>query len=492
MPPAGEKTRLNPTAIIAKNSLVQFVAGLMNKLLGVALIIYAARQLGTEGFGQYAFVLSMHAIFYILTDFGLGTLTTRDLSQQPEQENRYLSNVVLLRCLLSLLAGGGMIATVAVLGHPPAIIALTAILAISFVFNSNIDTATAVFNAHQRMEITSAVSVVANTFRVTTSLGALAAGGDVFALIWIHTLYTAVHMGVLFGLLFYFIKPSWQLDLGFWVRLLKQAYPLALANLFSIIYFRVDTVMLASLKGQEEVGLYSAAYRLLEFTLIFPAYYGGAIFPVISSSYERNPQRFLLIYRRSLKYMWLLSLPLAAGTAVLAHRFMEVLYGTQYSAGVPVLSVLIWTLVLIAANSVNAPYLIVMGKQRVVTILVFISMLMNICLNAVFIPHYGMVGAAWVTLASEFLNITLFMWALRKPLGMKLRMARHFWRPAVAAGLMVAVLRWIFAWDLGYQIILGGVCYLAALWILRVFDEVDIELFSRILRPTTFGGKKVT
>jgi len=484
MSPHERNSKLNPAARIAKNSLVQMAAGILNKFLGVALVIYAARQLGTSGFGQYTFVLSIHAIFYILTDFGLGTLTTRDLAQQPEQESRYFTNIVILRLFLSLIAGGGMIATVAFLGHSGQVLMLTTILALSFFFNSNIDTASAIFNAHQRMEITSTISVVANTFRVTASLGALTAGGGVYALIWIHTIYTAVHMGVLFWILFYFIRPVFVLDTALWQKMLKQAYPLALANLFSIIYFRVDTVMLASLQGQEAVGLYNAAYRLLEFTLLLPAYYVGAIFPVISSSYTSNPQRFLLIYRRSMKYMWVLSLPLAVGTAILAPRFIEILYGPQYVASVPVLSILMWTLMLIAVNSINAPYLIVMGKQKVVTILVLVGMIFNLVMNAIFIPSYGMLGAAWVTLFSEVLTIAMFLLALRKPLEMKLRMVRHFIRPALAVGMMIGLLLLIAKWDLGYQIIMAGMIYGVLLWGLKAFDEVDMEIFSRILQPS--------
>jgi O-antigen/teichoic acid export membrane protein len=487
-----EKPKLNSAAKIAKNSLVQMSAGILNKLLGVALIIYAARQLGTDGFGQYAFVLSLHTIFYIFTDFGLGILTVRDLAQNPKEESRYFTNIVTLRCLLSILAGGGMIGTVVLLGHPPAIVQLTIILAVALFFNCNIDTATSIFNAHQRMEIPSAVSVIANTFRVTASLGVLVAHGGVMALIWVHAIYAVVHMSILFWILLYFIRPVFSLDFQFWKKMLKQAYPLALASLFSIIYFRVDAIMLASMRGQDAVGIYSAAYRLLEFTLIIPTYYSAAIFPVIAASYQNNPKRFLLIYRRSLKYMWIISLPMAMGAVILAPRFISMLFGEPYAASVPVLSVLMWTFVLIAINSINPIYLIVMGKQKIVTILILIGMIINVVFNFIFIPQYGELGAAWVTLGSEFINVLLFIIVLIKPLEMKSRMLRHFIRPMIAVVVMAAGLIFVTHWDLGYLIVLGGLVYAAMLWLLRSFDEVDWELFNRIIRPTKESNVKIT
>lgn len=484
--------QLNPTAIIAKNSLVQLVAGVLNKVLGVALVIYAARQLGTDGFGQYAFVLSLLAVFYILTDFGLGTLTTRDLARDPDQDAMYFGNVLAMRVLLSLLAGAGMVAAAWALGHPPVLIWLSAVAALSLVFNSNVDTAAAVFYAHQRMEITSTASVVVTTLRVTASLGALAAGAGVLALIWINTLATAAHLAVLMAILFYFIRPAFRLDWGFCRRLLAQAVPLALANLFSVIYFRVDTIMLASMQGESAVGLYNAAYRLLEFTLILPAYYGGAVFPVISASFGANPQRFMLIYRRSMKYMFVLSLPLALGTVALADRFIDVLYGAQYQASVPVLKVLMWTLVLIAVNSINAPYLITMGRQRTITMLVLAGMLFNLAANLWAIPRFGMTGAAWTTLVSEVLTLGMFMAALWKPLSLAPSLLRHLLRPALAGAAMYGLLQLIHPWQLGFQILLAGAAYFFLLWVFRAFDEVDQELFNRVLRPTQPGSMKVT
>ncbi len=478
---------MNLTARIAKNSLVLLLAGLINKILGVALVIYAARQLGTEGFGRYAFVLSMHAIFYIVTDFGLGTLITRDLSRQPQRESRYFVNILAIRVLLSLAAAGGMIGTVALLGHPAEIVVLTVITSLALAFTCNIDTCSAIFYAHQRMEIPATVSVAANTIRVAASLGALAAGAGVITLLGIFTLAAAVHFVLILWMLLVFVKPVFSLDWSFWKKIMKEAYPLALANLFSVIYFRIDTVMIASLVGQEAVGQYNAAYRLLEFTMILPAYYAGAVFPVISTAFQANPPRFILIYRRSLKYLLVASLPLALGTAVLAPEIINILYGPEYTASIPLLPILMWSLVLIAANSINSPYLIAMGRQRIVTRLILVGMIFNIILNALAIPRYGISGAAWVTLISEVLTVSLFIAVLRRPLALNLKMVRHFIPPLVAGGLMYGTLYFLPGWNIGFKILLGGVVYGLLLFLLKAFDAVDFELFGRVLRPAQTG-----
>jgi O-antigen/teichoic acid export membrane protein len=487
-----KKPAMNSTARVAKNSLVQVVGGVLGKVLGVLLVIYAARQLGTEGFGLYSFVLSLLGIFYIFTDFGLGTLATRDLARDHGNEARYFGNIFLMRLGFSLLAAVAMVAAVAALGHPAEWVKLTAVAALSLFFTSNIDTCTAIFNAHEHMEIPAMISVVATMLRVGVSLGALAAGADVLILIWIYSAASLLQFLLSFFLLSSRVRPDFKIDWAFWRALLKQAYPLALANLFSVIYFRIDTVMLASMAGESAVGLYNAAYRLLEFTIIFPAYYCGAVFPVISASYQTNPQRFLLIYRRSIKYMLMASLPLALGVAALAHRFIDVLYGPAYGASAPALLVLMWCLVLIAVNSINAPYLIVMGRQRVITGLLLASMCLNIGLNFYAIPRYGIRGAAWVTLISEIFNAFLFMLILSKTLSLELKMLRYAIVPILAGGSMYAFLRWVLGWDLGFQIAAGAVIYIGLLWLLRGFDEVDRELIGRVLRPTSIGTMKIT
>jgi O-antigen/teichoic acid export membrane protein len=342
------------------------------------------------------------------------------------------------------------------------------------------------------MEMPATISVVANTLRVTASLGVLVAGGDVAMLLWIHTLSSLVNVTLLIWMLFVITRPRFSLDWVFWGRMLREAYPLALANLFSVIYFKVDTIMLASMRGSDAVGLYNAAYRLLEFTLIVPAYYTGAIFPVVSASHLTNPQRFLLIYRRSVKYMWVASLPLALGVSALAPKMIEVLYGKNYMASIPVLRVLMWTLLLIAVNAINAPYLIAMSRQKIVTFLTLAGMVFNIGLNFIAIPRYGILGAAWITLLSEVVTVAMFLAVLKKPLALNLRMFRHLIRPALAGVIMYGALFLATNWELGYQIILGGVVYCAMLWIGRAFDEVDGELFGRVLRPTETSTTRLT
>ncbi len=482
----------NPTAKIAKNSLVQLVAGVINKLLGVLLVIYAARQLGTSGFGTYAYVLSLYAIFYIVTDFGLGTITTRDVAQDSSRESVYLGQVLLVRVGLALIAALGLIGTVWMLGQPVLMVRLSAIVALSLFFNSAVDSCSALFYAHQRMEIPAAIAVVATTLRITTSLGALAGGAGVEVLLWIHSMVSILQFLIIFIMLRHFVRPAFRLDWAFTKNLLKKAYPLALANLFSVIYFRVDTVMLGAMKNQTEVGLYNAAYRLLEFTLIFPAYYGGAIFPVIASSFQGNRQRFLLIYRRSLKYMWIMALPMALGVTMVGPKLTYVLYGAAYMPSVQLLLVLVWSLLIIAINAVSVPYLIVMERQRLVTVFTLVMMVFNIVLNAVFIPRYGALGAAWVTLVSEIINIVLYVMVLAKPLALNFNLIRYFLKPALAGLLMVGGLYFINPWDLGFQIILGALIYGSALWLLGGFDEIDRELFGRIVKPTSQGSIKVT
>lgn len=486
------KKGLNPTAKIAKNSLVQLIAGMINKGLGVLLVIYAARQLGTDGFGTYSYILSIYSIFYIITDFGLGSIITRDVAQDSSREAQYFGNTLIIRMLLGLLAAATLLMTIWLLQQPAAMIRLTAIVAVALLVNSNVDTCAAIFNAHQRMEIPSTLNVVATTLRIAASLGALAVGAGVEVLIWIHSIIALIHFLMSYTALRYFVKPSYKLNKPFCQILLKQAFPIALAQFFSIIYFRVDTVMLGSLKDQTEVGIYNAAYRLLEFTLIFPAYYGGAIFPVIAASYKNNQQRFLLIYRRSIKYMWIMSLPMALGVMALAPKLILTIFGPNYQASIPILSVVMWSLLVIAINGVSMPYLIAMGKQRVITILALVMMLFNIALNYLVIPSYGALGAAWVTLVSEIINISLFVMVLVKPLSLNIKLLRHFYQPALAGAVMYGGLLLIKSWDLGFQIIGGAVLYVGSLLLFRAFDEIDRELFLRLLKPNSQSSVKVT
>jgi O-antigen/teichoic acid export membrane protein len=79
-----------------------------------------------------------------------------------------------------------------------------------------------------------------------------------------------------------FTVPRIKVDLGFWKKMLRLAWPFALSGVFLTISLWIDSVMLSATKGNEAVGWYNAAYGLILILSFVPAAYFGAVFPIMS------------------------------------------------------------------------------------------------------------------------------------------------------------------------------------------------------------------
>jgi O-antigen/teichoic acid export membrane protein len=83
------------------------------------------------------------------------------------------------------------------------------------------------------------------------------------------------------------IRPC--LNLSFWKQILRESLPLALTVIFTVIYFKIDVVMLSLIRGDNsEIGWYSAAMRLMELVGVLPALIVSALFPIVSSLYKES------------------------------------------------------------------------------------------------------------------------------------------------------------------------------------------------------------
>ncbi|MBN1596004.1 flippase [candidate division FCPU426 bacterium] len=476
---------LNQTARVAKNTLATLASVGLNRLFNYFLIIYIARIWGAEAFGEYALILSTLAIFEVLADFGLETVMTKEISRNSASLPRYFGNMVCLRLIFSLLAFGSMIVFLFLLGSSGDLIGLAAVVGFSVFFTSNAKHSISIMTAYQRMELPALASFLTNTGRVVFSMIAIWKGAGIIWLLGIQTMTAMLYAGLVYCFLKTITQPRFEVHTRSWKALLQQALPLALVQWFAIMHSRIDVVMLATLRNQATVGFYNAAYRLMEIFYLWASLYSGVLFPVIAAYFGVQHEKLKFVYEKSLKYFIVILLPTALGCIAFAPDIIRIIYGEKYTASVPVLQILMCILPFLSFNYVHSRYLIAMGRQKTLIIILALGTAANICLNAVFIPYYGALGAAAVTCISEFLLFILYLATLRKAALFDWpALARNFLLPA-GAGLGMGGI-W-YGWHDGNSIlrlIAGGLVYILILFLFGVFDRQDREIIRNLLHPT--------
>jgi len=271
------------------------------------------------------------------------------------------------------------------------------------------------------------------------------------------------------------------IDFNVILNLIRDSWPFALLGFLGLIYFRIDIIILSWLKGDEVVGWYNAAYGLLIGLIFLPDSLVTALFPVMSRYYKNSEQALKLTYQKSIKYLFILGLPIATGVIILANKIILFLYGQAYVMAVPALQILGWAILLIFINAPLGRLLFSIDKQKDVLALSLITVSANIILNLLMIPKLSYIGSGIATFLSEVLSSLIFFSFLTK-FSFKFSLIQLVLKPLVACLLMIIFLCVFKQINLFLLIFLAGCIYTMVLFITKTFDQDDEYLLKRIFQ----------
>lgn len=478
-----------PMQIVAKNVSVPTGIQLLNRLLDFGFAIFMLRYLGPTNAGKYAFAVALLSYFIVLTDFGLTTLTTREVARSKQEANRYLSNSAILRLFLtfgSLPVLGGILGLYAWSSDLTADTAWAAVLLVVGLFPSGLASAlSSVFSAHERMEYAAAVALVSNLLKLALGAIALLLGFGIVGLAMVSIAVSAVTAGLLFYLFRRVLfRPFLEFDLRFQWRMMRTSYPLMMNIFLSAVFFRMDVVLLKPMQGDLVTGWYTTAYKFVDGLVIIPSLFTLAIFPILSRYADAGNGFLRRAYIMSLRGLLLVAMPLAVGISLLGDRIVTLFFGQDFAPAGIALSILIWFLPFSFINSLTQYVLIAANKQRFLTLAFIIGASFNIAANWGLIPIYSYVGASVTTVLSEIVLMITFLVAVWKHVG-SVPFVEISWRPVLAALLMGAAIWLLRPLNMAALVLIGAAIYFIALVLLRTFNQDDRALIRGLL------GRKV-
>jgi O-antigen/teichoic acid export membrane protein len=216
------------------------------------------------------------------------------------------------------------------------------------------------------------------------------------------------------------VSPVWCIDLAGWKEVLRSSLPLGLAVLSAAVVNRIDFIMLERMTDLHQVGLYAAAYKITNLLEAFPLMLMGTIYPVMASYARDDHARLRDLYRKSVKYLALLALPLGAVVTAAASVIVRIVFGAAYSEAGRALSILVWSTVFLYLAISGGNLLISIGRERLNFLITGTAAVINILLNLLWIPRLGYIGAALATAVTFFVIFVATVFAvevvLRHPL----------------------------------------------------------------------------
>ncbi|MCI0416169.1 flippase [bacterium] len=387
----------------AKNSIFYFASQLAGKGLFFLTTVYLARLLGASEYGKFAFAFGFVTLFSVITKFGLDLLTSRDVGENPQLAAQYFTASLTLRTLLSFVFLFLMLIGILIFNKESEVNRLILLLAISAALQSIAGASTSLFEALQSFVYRSILNVLMYgviflaLLAATTSNPALDSVGPAFLIgtvLYCVTALSLCHFKV--------ARLSLPRDMKFLWRLFKLALPLGLTEIFIGIYYRVDTVLLSLFTTDEIVGWYDAAYTFVYGLRLLPVTAGMVLLPGLSNLYSKEPQKAAGIYRLTMYYSIAFGLWITFLIAMNSTQLVSLVFGPGFAASSSVLSLLIWTCVIMFANAFQGILLVVTQQRAALFRATALGAISNIVLNLILIPAWDMYGASVATVLSEF------------------------------------------------------------------------------------------
>lgn len=479
---------MNTVQRIAKNTGVLFASQVISRLLVFFYITYTARYLGAKGFGILSFALAFTGIFGAFIDLGLGQLTIREVARNKSLAGKYIANISAMKVILATITFGLIALAINLLGYPEQTIKVVYLIALSIIFGAFTGIFNSIFQAFEKMEYVSGGQIFKSVLMLGGVIFAIKQGFDVigFASLFLMASVFVVAYS-LFILRWRFSNPILatvnkllEVDWDFWKPTIKEALPFGLSAVFVTVYFWIDSVMLSLMRGNEAVGLYNAAYRLIFVLMVIPSVLVASIFPVMSRHFRSAKNLLEQEYQIAFKYLFTIALFIFIYGLIFADKIILIIYGNKYLPSIKALQVLIWVIPIIFLTYLFGNFLAAVDKQRVVTVVAGANAGLNVILNILLIPKFSYIGASVATVLTESLGLILMGGYIYKHI-LKIAISQNIIKP-VGSGILTAVSVYFLRQQVNWILagILGIFIYSFALYIVHIISEDDIKLIRHI------------
>ncbi|MFH1317232.1 MAG: flippase [Candidatus Woesearchaeota archaeon] len=469
---------------IAGNAVILFTSNIMRHILSFVLVVLIARYLGDEGLGQYSFAFAFVSLFIVFIDLGLETFMIREVARDESKVRKYTNNILTIRLFAGVIVvlAATIIAKLSNLSNQ--MVFLIFLGSISLFLIQILYVFCVAFISLQKTAFDALFKLVERIAVFLIVIWVLFSGYGILGL------FFGIMAGSFISVIFSFIITSIKLGLikfqyekEFWIYLLKKSFPFLATNIFLVIYFRIDTVMLGFITDYAVVGWYNAAYKLIDGLSFIPIVGLLAVYPAMSKFFKENKEYLKITFERTFKYMMMLAIPISIGTTFLAARLIEFVYKIEFAQSSLALQILIWAELFVFLNYVIGYLLNSINKQKLFAIVSGIAVVINIMLNFLLIPTLSLYGAAIATVITQLINFFMLYYFASKH-GFKLNLFKMSYKMIIAGIIMAVLIYYIINLHILIIIPIAGAVYFIILLITKSIGKEEFDVVKQFFHKS--------
>jgi len=462
---------------IFQNTLWQVILRAVNIMVGIFNLALITRILGQTDFGFYTTIFAFVQMFMILADLGLYLTLLRESSvaQNKEEENKITSNIFTIRLLFSLLAVALIPLVVQFFPYDSAVKGGVIFFAAAFFFQSLISTLTATFSKHLAMPKVSAVDLFNKILYLILLYYLFIYGGDLDKVLITQSVAYLVSFGIFWVLIkkYVTIKLAW--DFPYWKKIFHTTWPLALTVVLNLVYFKADTLVLSAYFSPDQVGLYGAAYRVLEVLSTFPHMFMSLVLPLMTAAWVgRDMTKLKEVWQNSFDFFSIVCIGMICLTWLISTPVMALVAGPEFAESGPILNWLVVATATIFFGTLYTYLVVAIGRQKQMIKYFLIAALIGLAGYYIFIPLYSYWGAAGMTLAIEAL-IWFFAYIVVRQ-HVKVAISWKVFGKSFLAGIITMLFAFYISISNPWVIlVLSAGVYILSLFIFKAVDQKKLK-----------------
>lgn len=396
------------TTKILKNIISLSGGHVIVQILTVVTGIIVARYLGKTQFGQYSTIIVYVGLFSVFCELGASIYLVREGARQKTGIQENFGTILLISIVTCSVIYVIMLSVLPATGYSLTVSNLIILFGIGLFFLQFQKTFYALLQVNQKQYLQAVNEIVSTSIRLILYVGVIYFGLGLKGIVFSNLLGTTLSI-CLIGILVFSTVQRPKINLRIIPAILKGSYLFGLSGVFTFAYFQSDTLMLSLMRSPSEVGLYSAAYRLVilgnELPIIVITY---VLLPFMFNFGLSNNNELLKFYKASGKYLLMLGFPLSVSLLLLSKELVIFLYGMDFVSAASALQILAFALVIRFMSGCSGAVLTSLDRMRLKVMIQASLTAGNILLNLFFIKRFGYVGAAITTLMTEVALMTIY------------------------------------------------------------------------------------
>lgn len=381
-----------------------WVAQVCKMGLGLAASIVTIRYLGPDNYGILAVGGAYGLLFCPLVSLPQHSLIVRELTRGSEKNQETVLSTAfdirlagaLLQVLLSILAVG-------VMGYSGDIVWATGLIAAAQLSSPFLVIRSSLENDGKFPHV-AMIDLCASVFGIAARLGLVAVQANVLAFAAVALVEATAQIFLYLSLrpCRWVLLPLTNFSRRLASVVIRDGWPLVLSGMAITVYMRTDVIMISLLLSEQDAGHYTAGLRLPEILYFFPIVITNVFIPPLARAHAENPKEFYQLVRSSCSFIFWLCSCLAASLSIAAPILLPMLLGPDFTSSIAVTQIAAWTIVPVGLGSAVTSYLTIDHGVRKQLYATLSGALINVLLNFLLIPKWGIHGAAVATLTAQF------------------------------------------------------------------------------------------